>query len=288
LPKLKKLNIPQEITEIPPLKQIEELTIFLSNFEANSIDGLDKLLNLRHLRIEGWGNTDMKVLLKAAKNLPKLTALTLKIDLDEAAAEELKNLQKLQTLDLQGFNAQSQWLSFLVNLTSVSIQRFYPPDGQAENYLSVIAQLPFLEYFATTFRRKNLSDYQKFKKLELFFDDAEHLAPQDVENLMKIKGLYKLNLREFPPNLGKLQNLEEISLLPFRYKFNSLFISQLAQITNLKKLLISGENLREILADSTQLKQLKQLWVYDYAGNLSVDEKQKIKASLPNCEIRFF
>jgi Leucine-rich repeat (LRR) protein len=287
LPKLKKLTIPQEITEIPSLPQIEELTIFLSNFEAKAISGLDKLLNLRHLRIEGWGSIDVKALLQTAKNLPKLTALTLKPDLDEAAAEELKHLQKLQSLDLQSFAAQTKWLTFLVNLENLTIQKFYPPDGQAENPLSVVAQLPFLKHFATTFRRKNLPDYQKFKKLELFFDDNEHLSTQDVDNLLNIKGLYKLNLREFPPNLGKLRNLEEISLLSFRYQLNSLFISQLAQITGLKRLLISAENLREVPTEFAQLKQLKQVWIYDYSGSLPASEKQKIKDSLPLCEVQF-
>jgi Leucine-rich repeat (LRR) protein len=287
LPKLRELSITQIIPYIPPIAGLEKLTIDLYNSEAKVPQGLDKLLNLRDLTVKGYGSLDYRELLKNIRNLPKLRHLKWQTTLDEEALPELKNLTRLQTLELSGYLGSGKWLSFLVNLESLTILHFYPNDAPAENYLKVIYQLPFLQHFATTFRSKYLADYQKFKKLELFFDNETHLSNELLDNLLTIKGLYKIHLYELPPNIGKLTQVEELDLTPFRYRLSAAFVNQLAQMNSLKKLVLNTGVLDKLMPEFANLKSLKMLDIYDYSQNLSAIDRQKFRDLLPNCEIRF-
>ncbi|MCU0445186.1 MAG: hypothetical protein MUE85_09720 [Microscillaceae bacterium] len=287
LPKLQKLSITQSISAIPPLAGLEELTIDLYNSEAKVPQGLDKLLNLKTLAVKGYGSFDYRELLKIIRNLPKLRHLKLQTTLKEEALLELKNLTHLQSLELSGYLGSGKWLSFLVNLESLTIQQFYPSDTQTENYFKIIHQLPFLQHFATTFRPQYFADYQRFKKLELFFDDETHLSPEVIANLLTVKGLYKIHLRELPPNLAKLSQVEEVDLRAFRYRLNATFIHQLTQMKSLKKMVLDANILAEVLPEFGNFKALRTLEIYDYSQNLSDIDRQKFRDLLPNCEIRF-
>lgn len=136
---------------------------------------------------------------------------------------------------------------------------------------------------------KTINEISKITSVEKlrFFNNSQIKYPQNLGTLKNVTSLWISgdSITTLPKSILELNKLNELIINECpKIEFNSLF-ELLSNMTNLKELDLSENNIQEIPDNIRKIKQLKELWLDD---NALTEVTQGIK-SLPNLEyLRLF
>src|SRR5574343_393166 len=108
--------------------------------------------------------------------------------------------------------------------------------------------------------------------------------PSGIGKLLNLTSLYLSSnqLTRFPKKFGKLINLTSLDLSDNQL---TRFSPKIGKLVNLTSLDLRDNQLTSLSPEISNCQKLKYLFLY--GNNFSEQEKEKIKALLPNCKIRF-
>jgi len=218
------------------------------------------LKNLRHLEVDNQENLDLEVI----GQLVQLRVLTCFFQKELKGVHHLKNLQKLEFLDVSDANIEG--IEFVQALPQ--LQHFFGGIKFHEE-LETIAQLKQLKTLVLDHNEEQLTNLHFLSKLTALRKLS--LQYNDIENVDSLRNLQHLTYLDLTFNqvenlkgLAHLTQLKELNLSNNRLQGKDLF--SLEHLTHLKKLDLSFNQIYHF----TALRQLTQLEVLNLQANQSI------------------
>lgn len=139
-------------------------------------------------------------------------------------------------------------------------------------------------------RENNLTEIPEtignIKNLRIIYLENNQLTklPETIGNLKNLKSLRldKNQLEEIPETIGNLTNLNKLIVPHNNIK---IIPNSITLLINLKNLELQNNEIEKLPIGIGNLKKLE--WIILIDNNISEDEKKRIVAALPNCEIFF-
>lgn len=249
------------VKNVSALSDLKDL-VWLGFYQCSGTEDLSFLKNLTGLkkfRYEYIFAEKENTSIKPLSYLKNLTELYLDVPGETLSdISPLAGLTKLKKLELDhvGDN-NAETFKKLKNLRELTVKFSYGNTGADIGFLPYLKKL---EYLDITGHTQNINTAAKLKNLkELHIGDTkEDLS--FIGEMTQLEKLYLLYTNDtFAPNIGKLKNLKELSLMDIKHsdRGNTSFISKLTSLESLK--IFDEYDYGIIISGISKLKKLKHL-----------------------------
>ena len=203
--------------------------------------------------------------------------------LSEEEYELLQEMPNLKTLKVDIGNEKDYHnISCISTLTTLSI----PYSVVTTEGLEELSKMPYLETLIIKIDNNSnlecLSKFSSLKSLKIYYDGAEALTVDYKKTISELQQLEELYLNCFQiDNLDFLEHLKNLKMLDLSEN-RIKDISVLEDLSDLRELNLSYNNIEDFSALS-KLQNLNTLLIS--GNNISSERFDKIKETLPSCEI---